>query len=130
MSRPHDVVLGLRDRAEGGQSAVLTDGRKLGHPPGEDLVRICLVADVPEDLVPGGVEQAVEGDGYLAGTQVRPEVPPDLADHIDDVGPKLFGQLLELGIIEVAQVGRSLDLGKQGAYAVGVRIAHLSRSWM
>ena len=47
----HDVVLGLLDRAERRQAAVLADRRELVAAAREDLVRVGLVADVPEDLV-------------------------------------------------------------------------------
>ena len=47
----HDVVLGLVDRAERRQAAVLADRAEPVAAAGEDLVRVGLVADVPEDLV-------------------------------------------------------------------------------
>ena len=47
----HDVVLGLEDRAERGEAVVLADRRQRVAAAGEDLVRVGLVADVPEDLV-------------------------------------------------------------------------------
>ena len=51
VSRPHDVVVGLGDRAERRQAAVLADRAQTLAPAREDLVRVSLVADVPEDLV-------------------------------------------------------------------------------
>ena len=73
-------------------------------PAGEDLVRVGLVADVPEDLVAGAVEQAVEGDGELAGAEVGAEVAADLADRVDDVGAHLLRDLLQFGVVEAVQV--------------------------
>ena len=52
VARPHDVVFGLLDRAERRQSLVLADRVQPVAASGEDLVRICLVPDVPHDLVP------------------------------------------------------------------------------
>ena len=48
----HDVVLGLGDRAERREAAVLADRLEPVPAAGEDLVRVGLMADVPEDLVP------------------------------------------------------------------------------
>ena len=62
-------------------------------PAGQHLVRIGLVADVPEDLVARRVEQAVERDGELAGAEVGAEVAADLADHVDDQLADLLGEL-------------------------------------
>jgi hypothetical protein len=64
----HDVVLGLEDRAEGGEPLVLADRVEAILATGEHLVRVGLMTDVPEDLVPGRVEQAVKGHGQLTGT--------------------------------------------------------------
>ena len=63
---------------------------------GEDLVRVGLVADVPQDLVARRVEQRVQRDGQLAGPEVGAEVPADLADRVDDVLAHLLGDLGEL----------------------------------
>jgi hypothetical protein len=109
----HDVVLGLGDRAERRQPVVLADRRQPVAATGEDLVRVGLVADVPEDLVGGRVEQAVEGDGELAGAQVGAEMAADLADRVDDVGAHLLRDLLQLGVVEAVQVLRPLDPGQQ-----------------
>ena len=76
---------------------------------GEDLVRVGLVADVPEDLVARRVEQAVQRDGELAGAEVGAEVPADLADRVDDQLADLLRHLLELGVGEAVQVLGAVD---------------------
>jgi len=114
MAGAHDVVLGLLDRAERGEALVLADRRQLLAAAGEDLVRVGLVADVPEDLVARAFEHAVEGDGELAGTEVGAEVATDLADRVDDVLAHLLRDLLQLGVIEPVEVGRPVDVVEQG----------------
>ena len=109
MAGAHDVVLGLEDRAERGQALVLADRRQPLAAPGEDLVRVGLVADVPEDLVAGRVEHAVQGDGELAGAEVGAEVAADLADRVDDVAAHLLRDLLQLALVEPVQVGGAVD---------------------
>jgi hypothetical protein len=84
------------DRAERREALVLADRGELVAAAGEDLVRVGLVADVPEDLVARRVEQAVERDRELAGAEVRAEVAADLADRVDDQLADLLGDLLEL----------------------------------
>jgi len=39
----------------------------------------------------GRVEQAVKGNGQLAGSEVGAEMAADLADHVDDVAADLLG---------------------------------------
>ena len=105
----HRVVLGLRDRAERREAAVAADRRELVAAPREDLVRVGLMPDVPEDLVARGVEQRVERDRELAGAEVRAEVAADLADGLDDVLADLLGEPRELVLAELVEVLRALD---------------------
>ena len=81
--------------------------------PGEDLVRVGLVADVPEDLVARGVQQRVQRDRQLAGAEVGAEVPADLADRVDDVLAHLLGELRELLLGEPVQVLGTVDVLEQ-----------------
>ena len=76
---------------------------------GEDLVRVGLMADVPEDLVPGRVQQRVQRDRDLAGAEVRAEVAADLADRVDQQLADLLGDLDELVLGEGVQVLRAVD---------------------
>ena len=75
----------------------------------QDLVRIRLVADVPEDLVARRVHQRVEGDRDLAGAEVRAEVPADLAHRVDEELAHLLCDLDELVVREGVQVLRAVD---------------------
>ncbi len=72
--------------------------------PGQDLVRIGLVTDVPEDLVARRVEQRVQRDRDLAGAEVGAEMAADLADGVDDVLAHLLGDLLQLLVGEAVEV--------------------------
>ena len=115
----HDVVLGLGDRAERREAAVAADRRELVAAAGQDLVRVGLVADVPEDLVARGVEQRVQRDGELAGAEVRAEVAADLADRLDDVLAHLLRDARELVLAEAVQILRAVDAVEQPRRAGG-----------
>src|SRR6185437_2723866 len=106
----HDVVVGLGDRAERREPFVLADRRERVAAAGEDLVRVGLVADVPEDLVARGVQQRVQRDGQLAGAEVGAEVPADLTDRVDDVLAHLLGERRELLVGELVQVLGAVDV--------------------
>jgi hypothetical protein len=105
----HDVVLGLEARAERGQAAVLADRVQLVAPAREDLVRVGLVADVPQDLVLRRVDQRVDRDRDLARAEVGAEVPADLADRVDQQLPHLLGDRLQLVLAERVQVLGPVD---------------------
>ena len=75
----------------------------------EQLVRVGLVAGVPDDPVARRLEQPVEGDGDLDDPERRAEVAAGDRDRRDDRLADLVGELLELGLVEAAQVGRSVE---------------------
>ncbi len=110
MAGAHDVVLGLVDGAEGREAAVLADRVQAVATAGEHLVGVGLVADVPQHLVGGRVEQAVQRHRQLAGAEVGAEVPADLADGVDDQLADLLGHLLELIVVETLEVVGAVDL--------------------
>ena len=92
------------------------------------------MADVPEHLVAGRVEHAVQGDGELAGAEVGAEVAADLADRVDDVAAHLLGDLLQLRVVEAVQVGGTVDSVEQqlavcrlACFGAVVCLAHSSR---
>ena len=72
-----------------------------------------LVAGVEEDLVLRGVEDPVQGDGQLDHAEVGAEVAAGLGDRVDEEGPDLPGQLVQLLRAEPVQIARSPDAGQQ-----------------
>jgi hypothetical protein len=113
-------VLGLVDGAERRQPAVLADRVQLVAAAREDLVRVRLVADVPQHLVARGVEQGVDGDRDLAGAQVGAEVPADLAHGVDQQLAHLLGDLLQLVLGERVQILRPVDAIEDAGHVVRV----------
>ena len=100
MRRAERVVFALGALGEAGQAAALAQGADAVAPAGEDLVRIGLVADVPDQPVARRVEHPVQGDGQLdhaeAGAQMaaghRHRVDRLLAQLVDELAQVLLGQ--------------------------------------
>ena len=103
-------MLRLGHRAERREPAVLPDRAELVAAAGEHLVRIGLVADVPDDLVLWRVEQAVERHRQLAHAEVGSEVTADLSDGVDHVLADLLRELLQLIVVELVEVLRFIDV--------------------
>ena len=93
----------------GARPSYLRIVRELVAAAGQDLVRVGLVADVPEDLVARRVEQRVQRDRDLAGAEVGAEVPADLPHRVDQQLADLLGDLLQLVVGEPVQVLRAVD---------------------
>ncbi len=77
-------------------------------------MRVGLVADVPDHLVAGGVEQAVKRHRQLAGAEIGAEVAADLADRVDDQLTHLLCQLLELVVGQAVEILGAGDLLEEG----------------
>ena len=59
MCRTKRVVIAFRPLGNAAQAALLPQGPHLVPPPGDDLVRIALLADIPDQLVEGRVEDGM-----------------------------------------------------------------------
>ena len=108
MRRPERVIGRLGPFGEAGQPALGAQCADAVAPPGQDLVGIALVADVPDQLVARRVEHGMQGDGQFHHPQPRAQMPAGHADGADGLGPHLVGQLAQF------TVGQAADIGGQG----------------
>ena len=88
-------------------------------------MHVRLVPGVPEDRVGGRFEDAVQGERQLDGAEVGSEVAAVLGDGGDDEVADLAGQLVELGVAQVAEVRGLLD-GGEHTWLVGDATARVS----
>ena len=104
------VVLGLGAVRIAGQPAGLAELGKGVAAPGDQLVHVGLVAGVPQQHVPGGVEGPVQGQGELHHAQVGAQVAAGGGHRVDDELPDLRGQDGQLLGGEGAEVGGAVDV--------------------
>ena len=65
MARAEGIVLAFRALGEAGEAATGAQRADAVAAAGQDLVRIALVADVPDQAVGRRVVEVVQGDGQL-----------------------------------------------------------------
>ncbi len=109
MAGAEGVVLAFLDLGEPGQAAGCPDGGEAAAAPGQQLVGVALVADVPDYPVARGLEDVVQGDGQFHRPQAGRQVPAVAGDDLDYLLPDLgrkAGQLLQG---EPAKVARLVD---------------------
>ena len=82
------------------------------EPAGQQLVRVGLVAGVPDDPVARRLEQPVERDRQLDDAERRAEVAAGARHGLHDRVADLDRQLRELDLVEPTQVGGLLDGGQ------------------
>ena len=85
MADAEGVVFAFLALGERRHAVLLLDRVDAVAAAGEDLVRIALVADVPDQAVVRGVVQVVQGDGQLDHAQPGAEVAAGAADRFDQV---------------------------------------------
>ena len=99
------VVARLVARRVARQLAGLPEAVEPVDPTGQQLVDIGLVPGVPEDGIPGTIENPVEGQGQFDDTEVGAQMASGLAHRVHDPLPDLGGQTGELFELEIAKVG-------------------------
>src|SRR5690606_18486916 len=104
------ALLALRERRD---AAGLLHRANAVAATGQDLVRVGLVADVPDDAVVRGVVQVVQGGGQLDHAQAGAEVAAGMPHALDQVGTQFVGDRAQLGRLQAAQVGGGVDRGQQ-----------------
>ena len=115
-----EVVVGaLIALEEAGQAVVHAQGGEAVPAACQDLVRVGLVAHVPDDAVLQEVEVVEEGDRQLDGAEVRAEVAAGLGHRGDEEGAHFRRQLLHLGRGEVFHLLGGRQRVEQGIGAGG-----------
>src|SRR5437762_6510988 len=92
-----------------GDAALLAQLAHLLAPPGEDLVAVGLVADIPDQPVLGRAENVMKRDGELDRSEVRRKVSAGRRHRVEDEGAKLRRHLRKAAPIELAKVRGVVD---------------------
>jgi hypothetical protein len=94
------VVRRLAALRESADTAVLAKRLEPITPPGEELVYVTLVADIPDDPVLGRVESAQQSDREFHDAEVRSEMAAGLGDRLHQTDADLGGERIEALPIE------------------------------
>jgi hypothetical protein len=103
------VVFAFVALREARQAEVLAQRGHALATAGQDLVRIGLVPDIPDDAVARGVEHVVQGDRQLDGAEVGRQVAAGPGHRVEQELAQFVGQRGQLGARQLAQVGWVVD---------------------
>ena len=95
--------------AESGKPAALAHSGQPLAAAGENLVRVRLVANVPDQTVAWSIERVVQRDGEFDHAQARPEMTAGHRNRRNRLLPQLVGQLTQLVGPQATDVGRHID---------------------
>ena len=103
MRRTEGVVFALNASRKARNSTVLAQLRHALTPTGQDLVRIGLVSDIPDDAIGRRIEHIVQRDREFDRTEIGGQVAAGARDRIDDVITQLIGKRRQLRSGQPAQ---------------------------
>src|SRR5262245_39306058 len=109
MRCPKAVIFALRALGEAREAPAHAQRPDLIPPRGQNLVRIGLVADVPDQTIARRVEQIVKRDRELDDPETCPEVSAGHSDRANCLSPQLVGDLPQLLLVKAAQIRRGID---------------------
>ena len=98
------VVLALGALVEAGEAAAGAQRADAIATAGQDLVRIALVADVPDQPVARSVEHPVQGDRQLDDAEAGAEMPAGHRHRIDGLRSQFVGELAQLALGQPPQI--------------------------
>src|SRR6185369_3125549 len=84
MANTERVVFALAARRKRREAVLQLDRAQLVAAPGQYLVRIGLMTDVPHDAVVRRIEDVMQGDRELDGAEAGREVAAHLRDRVDE----------------------------------------------
>ena len=96
VARVEGVEDALLPLAEPAQSAKLPECVKLLTATGQQLVRIGLIAGIPDDLIVRRIEEIVQCDRQFDNPQIGGEMPSHAGDGQDDLLTDFLAQFREL----------------------------------
>ena len=107
MRRAEAVVFALGALGETREPAALTQRPDAVAPPGQDLVRIGLMADVPDQPVVRRVEHVVQRDGQFDDAEAGAEMAAGYRDRVDRLARSSSATCLQIAFVDAAQIGRA-----------------------
>ena len=109
MAHSEGVVDALFRTGKSLYAPVLTQRRKTLSTTGQQLVGVCLVSHVPDDLIPRGIEHIVKGDGQFDRSQAGGQMSPFLRHDVQNSLTDLLGQLGKHRAFQLSQIVWRVD---------------------
>src|SRR5579864_2846895 len=108
------VILALRAFGEARKSAALTERAHAIATPRQNLVRICLVPDIPDQAIAGRVKNVMQRDGQFDDTEAGAKMTTRDRDDVDSFLPQLVSKLTQLILGKGPQICGLSNLVQQG----------------
>ena len=116
MGRPKRIVWAFRPLGKARQAAALAQGVHPVAATGQDLVRIGLMANIPDQYVLGRLKHMVQGHRQLDHAKARAKMAACTRYGLNGLGANLVGQLSQLGQIKGPRICGQVDRIQKGRF--------------
>src|SRR6266481_6748329 len=110
------VIFALGTFGEAREAAALADRADTVAAPGQDFVRIALVADVPNQSVAGRIEDMMQRNRQLDHAEAGAKMPAGLGYRVDEIMSQLVGNFAQPSGFEPSQIFGSADLVEKRSF--------------
>lgn len=110
------VIFALGAFGEARQAAALADRADTVAAPGQNFMRITLVADVPNQSVAGRIEDMMQRNRQLHDAEAGAKVSAGLGYRVDEIVSQLIGNFAQPCGFEPSQIFRGADLVKKRSF--------------
>ena len=108
------VVFAFRALGESREAAALTQRFDPVAPPGQYLVRIGLMADVPDQPIIRRVEHVVQRDRQFDDAKAGTQMATRYRDSADSLVAQFIGNFLKIFFVDATKIGWRLDRIQNG----------------
>ena len=127
MAGAERIVFALGAAGEAGQAVLLAQRADAVAAAGQDLVRIGLVADVPDQAIVRGIEDGMQRDGQLDDAEAGAQMAAGDRDGVDHFGAQFVGQLAQVLAGQGLQVGGRWMVSSRGVSGLSAKRPILCR---
>ncbi len=118
MCRAERVVFAFRPLGETRKSSALAHGAHAVAAAGQDLVRIGLMADIPDHAVGRRVEHVMQRNRQFDHTEAGAEMAAGDGYDVDQLVAQFLGDCAHLALVELAQIDRLADRVQQRKFSL------------
>ena len=113
------IVNALAAFGEPREAVGLAETAHARAPSGDNLMRIGLMANVPNQAIARGVKNVMERGGQFDNAKAGAQMAAGVGNHGDGLAAQFVGKLPELAFGEPAQIGRLFNPIKQRRVTIG-----------
>ncbi len=109
MSRTEGIVFAFSPLGKTGQAVLLAERAYAVAAAGQNLVRVGLVPNVPDNSIVGRVKDMMKSNRQFNNAQTGTQMTAGDGHRVDGLRPQFVGKLDQLFLSKVTDIGGNID---------------------